>query len=435
MRAQLILAEGAGEVAILPMVRIPRWSRTVRKVQAAVERLFGIRLVILKTFEPTGAASGLVLGETMRQGDEAIPKADFRWVGFDVLHNEQLTDRERLAIVSLTDRTGLDVGLFSRSGWLQDALDWIRCKTGETRDLNRLFQLNASGHTSLSRVQFGRESYYWLKAIAPQVSSEYRFTVELARLFPQFIPRILACRDDWHALLMEDEGVHLDRRHRCTSYMVEQVGTRLAELQIASMKHTETMLAWGFTDLRPSSIRNEIRAAIPLMESAMSQQDLDGVPQLSTRRLKEIGTDMQELYGFVEAMPMRDALIHNDLHLENILKGKTQCVFLDWEQPGVGNPLLAFEQLRSQFDSRPRLQATFVAAYRANLAKRMSVHQFDHALEIMPAFAIAVELQRCLSRASQYQNTRPFFRHIRSLTRQLERALHASVLHNRKRTA
>jgi hypothetical protein len=433
---QQILAEENGDGFVLPILSVPRWSRTAQEIQAEAEGILRIPLVILDVFEPLGGRSGFVLAEPFRPYGARLRLDGLQWARPDTFTNRELTAVERSAVVASMTPHQASGGPLARCGWMQEVLDWLSQETGGAHKIDEFIQLNASAQSVLVHLRTWRGPDYWLKAIAPSFGLEYRFTVELVRLFPQFLPRVIAFRDDWNALLMQDEGVHLDNPHMCTPEVIERLGARLAQLQIVSTEHVEEMLAAGFVDMRERSIRTEMRGAIPALERAMSLQDFDGVPRFSRKKLNNICFEVEDLCDLVEALPIPNSLIHNDLHLENILVGKTDCVFIDWAQPGIGNPLLAFEQLRSQFADRPSLHATLKMAYSAGLESVVSSEQIERALAIVPALGVAAELQACLSRSAEFpRDERRFSRHVRVLTRQLDRALQVYRSHHEQRSA
>lgn len=418
---------------VLPVISIPRWSRTVKEVQAKLERLFGIAIVIIDISDSRGAI-GFVFAETLRRSHPAKSRG-FRAVSLDSLQEGEVSAGQRRAILSLIERGSSRRGPFFRRGWLEDAVDWIRQVTGNTDASFEIVQFNASALTVLARVKFAR-SVYWLKAVAPELNSEYRFTKELARLFPRFLPQMVSYRDEWHAFLMIGGGVTLGHNRQCTLDGMGLVGTSLAQLQLASIQHADALLAFGLSDVRVRTLWLQMRASLPIMERAMSLQDFGGVVRFSRKKLIEICVDVEDLCAFLDDLKIPDTLLHNDLHSHNILIEHRQCAFIDWAHPAIGNPLLAYDQLRSEFLHRPRLRAHFSITYRTVLRQIISPHHIDRTMASLPAFAAVAELQQCLLRAStSTRYERHFARRIRILVRYLDRVLKDDVVANQKHSA
>jgi len=316
----------------------------------------------------------------------------------------------------------------------EDAVNWVREVTGGMQGPAEITQFNASGFTLLARIKLP-EATYWLKAVAPQVNSEYRFTKELSRLFPRFLPGVISFRDTWHAILMQDGGTALSHQ-QCTLQIIGKVALSLAELQLSSVKHTKQLLEMGMADVRVETVRAQIRASLPTMERSLEVQDLGGAPRISLRKLHAMCDEVERLCEVLGHLRMPDTLLHNDLHVENIVLDRVRCAFIDWASPAIGNPLLAYHQLRSGFLHRPRLYARLSMTYKTALRQLAAPHQPDQAVAILPGFAAAVELQQCLVRIGtpqqvEYQSAR----RIRSLIRHLVRELEMGDEHYQRRYA
>jgi Ser/Thr protein kinase RdoA (MazF antagonist) len=154
----------------------------------------------------------------------------------------------------------------------------------------------------------------------------------------------------------------------------------------------------------------------------MAAQDVHGLPQLGRRRLEDVCEATEEACYRLDAIGMPDTLIHNDLQLENVIAGKTGYHFIDWDQAGIGNPFLAFEQLRVQLPDSGI--ASLVSGYRSWWAGVLRPEEIDAGFALIPAIAITVQL--CSYTASIPVGATLCgleLRHLRSLVRQLDTAL------------
>lgn len=430
--ARQVLASPSARGFRLPLVSIPRWSRSVKEVHAILESLFGFPVAIVDIEAPSDGI-GFVFAETFR-GTQLKNGRKFRAVEVESLQEGELSAARRRAIESFGARRSAQRGPFFRSGWLDDAVHWVREVTGESHRPAEIAQLNASGFTALARIRFPG-AIYWLKAVAPQVNLEYRFTKAVSRLCPRFLPGIVSFRDRWHAFLMQDGGTALSQQ-QCTLQTVGAVALSLAQLQLSSVKHTNRLLALGMADVRAETVRTQIRASLPMMERSLDIQDFGGAPRISLRMLHTMCEEVERLCEVLERLRIPDTLLHNDLHAENIVLDSARCAFIDWASPAVGNPLLAYHQIRSEFLHRPRLYARLSITYKTALRQLAAPHQLDRALEILPGFAAAVELQQCLVRAGTSQQIEYHSaRRIRSLVRHLVRELEMVDEGNQRRYA
>jgi len=221
---------------------------------------------------------------------------------------------------------------------------------------------------------------------------------------------------------MEDAGASAADDGLMGRRAIHSMSRRLAELQGASMLHVRRLLDCGCTDWRLEHVRSRIAPALPLLEEAMAAQDIHGLPQLGRRRLEDLCEATEEACYRLDAIGIPDTLIHNDLQLENVIAGKTGCHFIDWDQAGIGNPFLAFEQLRVQLPDSGL--ASLVSGYRSWWARILRPEAIDGGFALIPPIAIAVQL--CSYTASIPVGAtlrRLELRHLRSLTRQLDAAL------------
>jgi hypothetical protein len=260
-----------------------------------------------------------------------------------------------------------------------------------------------------------------LKAVDPAQSAEYRITITLESIFPGYLPKVIASHDEWGAWLMEDGGPSADDGLMETK-AIRSMSRRLAELQGASMLHVQRLLDCGCTDWSLEHVRSRIAPALPLLEEAMAAQDVHGLPQLGRRRLEDMCEATEEACYRLDAMGIPDTLIHNDLQLENVIGGTAGCHFIDWDQAGIGNPFLAFEQLRVQLPESEI--ASLVSGYRSWWARVLRPEAIDAGFALIPPIAIAVQLCSYTASIPVGTTLRGLeLRHLRSLTRQLDTAL------------
>ena len=155
------------------------------------------------------------------------------------------------------------------------------------------------------------------------------------------------------------------------------------------------------------------------------------LPQLARRELEDLREATEEACDHLDAIGMPDTLIHNDLQLENVIPSMTRCYFIDWDQAGIGNPFLALEQLRVQLPESET--GSLVSGYRSRWARVLRPEAMDAGLALIAPIAIAVQLCSYMASLRVDATLRTLeLRHLRSLTRQLHRALQAIRRSQRK---
>ena len=188
----------------------------------------------------------------------------------------------------------------------------------------------------------------WFKAVGKPNLREFPITLALARLFPQYIPPILAARPEWNGwLALEVEGTNLgetqDAQHWNTA------ASALAKLQIESIGRIGALIDSGARDLRASALLKLVRPFLDAMGQLMEKQTKVPPPVLSRSELVLLGEQIEEALSLSTDLGIPDALGHLDLNPGNVIVSEGHCVFLDWAEAYVGNPLFSFQYLVEHF--------------------------------------------------------------------------------------
>jgi hypothetical protein len=133
--------------------------------------------------------------------------------------------------------------------------------------MSEMVQLNAGANHALIRFGKNAELPLWLKAVADPTDREYHITKFLASILQEYLPQIVASREDWKAWCMEDAGCPLEGSLDVD--LCNRAVRRLAELQIASIPHVNGLLAKGCHDLRLTVLRAQIPQMIESAQEAM----------------------------------------------------------------------------------------------------------------------------------------------------------------------
>ena len=417
----------------LPLLSIPRWLRPAKHIQAEIERCWGLRVFILDIIETSSENINIILAELLFSSDpcEAIEKV--KWTEPESLFRGELSEEEFIVLTCFLQRSS--GGSLSRLGWIHEALSWLEREASLSSDdgILKVEQWNASSSAFLLRFSSRKGTCFWLKAVDPAESAEYRITQTLESIFPGYLPRIVSSHEGWGAWLMEDSGLSAAEEGPIKKGTIRSMSRRLAELQGASMSHVKRLLNCGCCDSSLDHVRRKMTAALPLLEEAMDVQDLPGLPQLGRRGLEDLCEATGDACDRLDAIGIPDTLIHNDLDLENIVGANAGCRFIDWDQAGIGNPLLAFEQLRVQLPESGI--DTLVEGYRSWWARVLEPEAIDAGFAQIAPIAIAAQLSSYTSSIPVGAPLRRLEqRHLRSLARQLDRALQC-VKRSKRRSA
>ena len=332
----------------LPRISIPRWTRAAEQIQTAIELRWGFKITVIDFFDYKSRVEGMVIAE-LRGGDRRhCPTYPYSWGGLSDISEFELPGLERTTVERLLKEGATGRGVFSRFGWIENALDWVSAEAGIDRTdfTEDVRQFNASANFALAR--FGRSAAppVWFKAVQDPTLPEYRVTTTLSKLFPRYLPTLLASREDWSAWCMEDSGLSLEIAR--SPELFDQAVSRLAELQKASIDRVPSLLECGCVDQRTSVLRAHIPEIMEKVDEAMAQPNFSHAPRLAKSRIREIGSIVEEACLNLESLGIPDTLLHGDFSFANILAGTRGCVFTDWAHAAVGNPFVNFEQLLAQ---------------------------------------------------------------------------------------
>jgi hypothetical protein len=427
----LLFRNGSGRA--MPQVEIHPNQRLAEQLTGEVSRAWGVEgycLLIpnLPTCSRDGTPKYAVM-EFVRQKDDA-PTETFwlRRVAVDCCVGSSEARLIQHAIEEL-DRyaTNEEPGPFARPGWLEELFRWTQEQIAPLglRLTGAFQQLNASPTFSLIRLET-EGGAVWFKATGEPNFHELRVTVALARLFPRSVPQILGVHRRWNGWLSaEVAGTSLDQITDFSAW--ERVADELAELQIASIgKTTELLETAHLKDLRLPRLAECVDPFLSRMGELMAAQQKQSPAPLVQSEFQTLARGLKDSCALLESFRLPNTLGHIDFNPGNILVTKDRCVFLDWAEACVMNPLLTFEYLREHMArsgiQKPAGGECLAAAYLRPWTSFHSPHELRRALALSPliavfAYAVANDSWRSpdLVRDSRHAG------YFRSLTRRMYR--------------
>jgi Phosphotransferase enzyme family len=351
--ASEILLLSRGSASSLPCVEILRGERIAEQLTAELYAQHAFRGYCL--FVLTHAA-GLPHCAVMEVPDpREIASAGTCWKPFDAATRSAVESAEDRTVIekSLEElevyRREPNEGPFARPGWLPELFAWTDqqvdslslCLTGA------FTQLNASPGFSLMRLETN-ESAVWFKATGEPNRRELQITACIARLFPGCVPELLGVHAAWNGWLTPDvPGRTLDRHTEFASWF--KAAGDLARLQILSAGKEAELLESGCRDLRLPQLSEEIDRWIDRLRGLMAAQEKQVPARLTDRELTFLGDSLKQACSRLSEFGLPDTLGHLDFNPGNIVVSPARCVFLDWAEACVANPLVTFEYLREHF--------------------------------------------------------------------------------------
>lgn len=427
-----ILVSPNGTDWTLPRVEIRKQQRIAEQLTAEAQKCWGFETCCL--FVPSSCTSGRNGGaacavmECAKQNERG--PAGTYWMPLNVAAecgNAEEAAAIRDAFAELASYTsGERPGPFAKPGWIRELFRWAHEQTAPMglRLTGNFRQYNASPTFSLLRIETDGAAL-WFKATGEPNSHELPVSVLLARLFPSHVPQVLAVHPPWNGWLSaEASGTALDEISDCSAW--ERVAGELAELQIASIGKSDELLEGRCKDLRLPGIMKLIDPFLARMAELMAAQEKRSPAPLSNSELASLSEGLKEACSLLQSFGLNDTLGHIDFNPGNTLVFPDRCVFLDWAEGCVSNPLITFEYLREHIQRsgirEPSAVERLTAAYVWPWTSFYSPEDLRRALAVSPliavfVYAIASDAWRSPESLRQPQ----FVGYLRSLARRMYR--------------
>jgi hypothetical protein len=426
----LLLPSGAGWV--LPRVEIRPQERVAEQLTAETLRAWKLETFCLflsySPHDETVSQGNCAVMESVRPNEKAT--AGTYWVPRSAASNcvdaeEGTQIRESLAELDSYTK-GVKSGPFARPGWLRELFRWTEEQVTPLglRLTGSFRQLNASPAFSLLRMETN-DGAVWFKATGEPNAHELTVTLALARLFPNYLPRILGVHRGWNGWLSaEVAGLALNEIPGISAW--EGAAEALGEVQISSIGKTAELLDAQCRDLRIVALLERIDPFLERMRELMALQEKPNPTPLVPTELATLAEALKDACSLLASLRLPDTLGHIDFNPGNIFVAKDQCVFLDWAEGCVTNPLLTFEYLREHFGrsgiEEPAARERLVSAYLRLWTSFFSSEELRRALEISPLLAVfAYAVANDIWRSTEIRNDAKRAGYFRSLTRRMYR--------------
>lgn len=436
----LIVRSGATEILLspknsgwtLPCVDIPKHQRVAEQLTHEIRNVWGLETFCLLVpssdpRDPSRDAPSAIL-ECVDQS-QAAPEGTC-WMpahaAVDSCGAEE-TAAIRHAFAELASyNSGEKPGPFAKPGWLRELFRWVYEQTAPLgmRLTGNFRQYNASPAFSLVRLETDGAAL-WFKATGEPNAHELPITLLLSELFPKHLPRILGVHTSWNGwLYAEAEGTPLDELTECAFW--ERAAEELAELQIRSIGRAAELVAGGSKDLRLPLAARHIDRFVTRMGAFMRIQAKLSPAPLTGTELLSLGEGLKEAFSLLQNLGLPDTLGHLDCNPGNLIVSRERCVFLDWAEASVTNPVITFEYFRRHMErygiEEPAADSRITKAYLRPWTSFFSPEQLLRAIAAATPVAvflhaIAGEAWRTLDPASNPGLSAYF----RSLTRRMYR--------------
>lgn len=397
-RSYVLLAGEEGGFQ-LPCVEIPRWQRVAEHLTAVTRNKYGCVAISLFGSEINALRHNsngpyYQAMECVCSGKEHASNTAWRSVSSltpDSFKEEADYQALRHCATESTSYEADSASPFARCGWFNELRRWVT-EAIESIGLHltgAFHQFNASPSFSLIRFETDGLAV-WFKAVGEPNLREFQITLELAELFPRYMPEIVATQPDWSGWLsLEAQGAVLDGTDEITEWTA--AAAALAKLQMDSLGKTGAIADAGAHIGRMAVLEALIDPFLDVIALLMKQQAKSPPAILSRENLTLLGRRIHDSLGLLDEFGIPDALGHLDLNPGNVIVSAERCVFLDWAEAYVGHPFFSFEYLLEHFRcERGRdasLESRLVASYCAPWEQLVPASVVTEARQFTPLLA------------------------------------------------
>jgi hypothetical protein len=414
----------------LPSVHIPRGTRVARELQKAIRNTWNLDVIVLDLSRCGGGELPWAVAEVFSSTSPAALHA------VDPANLMKFGPNERSAqLVSVLNGESFSDSIFSRIGWIDEAIAWLEAETGKRLSSNNeIEQYNAGGGFSLVRFRMQDESNYWLKATGEPNSHEFAVTCLLSELAGEYLPRVISTRPDWNAWVMSGESAERGELRPDPSSLLEDAAESMAALQVKTVGHRSNLLTVGAIDQSMAVFQKHSEELFNFLDEAMGLQTSPKAPRVEAIRLREIRVIFEDTCCRMEDLDLPQTIIHGDMNWGNILEGPNHCRFLDWSEAYVGCPFVTLPHLlllnqAEDPEKRTVLDASLKERYKQIWLRSCDETTIDEGFAYMSLLAIASALYgRCdwLTTSARDDPRRQVY--ARNLTRHLDRAARSPEL-------
>ena len=284
-----------------------------------------------------------------------IPPADSQWVGHDTLAGLELILPEQRTVIATCLRESEEIPPlrppWARRGWLPLVETWMHEQLARLNYeiVAPIEQVKIWSVSCVLRAQTTNGNVYFKASLNSVMQSNTPISTcdkqeilpllfahepliiqALAARYPQNVPTILAMDRERCWMLLAEFGAQLYTHPNKIAW--EKALEVYGQMQIAAIKHTDTLLTEGFLDRRLHILETQID---PLLNDEDALADLS---RSEVEQLRAYGPQLKTLCHQLLNCVIPQTLVHGDLHTGNIAVQNDNCIYFDWSDGCVSYP-------------------------------------------------------------------------------------------------
>lgn len=424
----------------LPKIQIPQFTRPAEEITTLLRNSWGLSSVFMFSgLLEDGPGDNYFAVLESQDGIGQHPRGTEWFTIHHSLTSLLLATAERQALKLGYEKVQNrihqnDVEPFTKLGWMSELQSWAG-KAIHPLGMELLGFRQLNGCETFSLIRFETTQYpVWFKAVGEPNLHEYKISLGLAHLFPNYVPSIIATRPEWHGWLMTDSGGQT--LNDSVSPLDWQSAIKaLGNLQIESIGMAEDLANVGCRNLGTDTLSELVDPFLEVMGDLMRQQKKSPPSILTREEIHELGIILKDALHCMTALQIPETLGHGDFNPGNIIVGPERCTFIDWAEAHIGHPFLTFEyflsHIRKDYPSIATYENDFRACYSKAWSSIASPEQIAEAFVFSPLVAVfAYAAGGYVWRDSERIKVPGFQGYLRSLTRKMKQE--ADLLQRRR---
>jgi hypothetical protein len=352
----VLVVDARGAPRLPSLVTDDRHTAEVDYINDAARRQLGLHTTVLRSHSHSEPRDGVVdrVHELVAHG---VVPGGLAWCARDAVASYVRDDADALALWLAAPDEVVDGAEWTRPGWFEEAVGWIRRTLGEVSDV---VQVRSWMSSCVLRVRAADLAFYF-KAVAESGSVECHVTSYLARHFPRTVARVVATERERRWLLMEAlAGASLESIPDATAWEAAAAG--YARLQAACVPRVSDLRSLGCQTRTLGAIAEGIAALVadpgPLRPGAG-----DGLTSVEASRFRSMASVLRERCAALEALDVPLTLEHGDLWPSNFLVAGDAFAIIDWEDVAIGHPFVSLAPFLAGLEmSQPGLHSRALVA-------------------------------------------------------------------------
>ena len=365
--------------------------RRLEEVNKAVHDQYGVTVRTLRYVvhnENPANASGLTVCECENLSSEWVPPPGSHWAGFPEVERHDIVATRQMEIVRRWLRGGSDtvdgdaLPPWMKPGWYSEATGWLRRELSARGIIlsGRVRQFRVSSISCVLEVPTSDGDCFF-KAVPHLFRSETRITHELARLYPQNSPSLIAADHARHWMLMRRlDGAHLDENTKVEVW--QRVIRRFAHIQAEFVGRTEELLEWGCMHRPLRTVPEQIDRLWGELDNP-AKWKLFGLNEEMVRLLMPMSPQIKGWCEDLAGYGLPETLVHGDLHAGNFVLQGEHPVFFDWSDGAITHPFFDMPILMESGAAEWRDEAkAYLEPWTVHLSLDRLVEAFELAFKV-----------------------------------------------------